>query len=76
MQVSERLATATSDASDLTASMQRLGATRGWYVGAGADTMLVARAAGLVPLSLDPDGPAHGAARCLDSLAELEELLP
>ena len=70
-------------------ALQRLGVEHGWMVGDTPDDVVAARSAGVVPLAVL--GPAEravsaersrdallacGAARVLDSLAELEALLP
>jgi phosphoglycolate phosphatase-like HAD superfamily hydrolase len=79
-------APAKPDPAPLRLALQRLGRSRAWYVGDTPDDMTAARAAGLVPLGVvapsdDPDATrtrltAAGAARVLQDLADLEELLP
>lgn len=71
------------------AALARLSVTRAWMIGDTPDDVAAARAACVVPLCIlgqseraaDPEGStrallASGAARVLDSLAELEALLP
>ncbi len=67
-------------------ALRRLGVERAWMVGDTPDDVRAARAAGVVPLGVvaPSDEPrvtsqrllAAGAARVLDTLAQLEELLP
>jgi len=67
-------------------ALQRLGVSRGWFIGDTPDDIRSARGAGVLPLAViapadDPDlaAPAllrAGAARVLTDLSQLEELLP
>jgi HAD superfamily hydrolase (TIGR01548 family) len=67
-------------------ALERLGVTRAWMVGDTPDDVRAARAAGVVPLGVvapldetETAGPAlfaAGAARVLDDLAAIKELLP
>ncbi len=74
------------DPAPLALALGRLGLRRAWYVGDTVDDAAAARAAGLVPLGVVAPGDdadstraalgAAGAARTLDSLGDLEDLLP
>jgi hypothetical protein len=59
--------------------MERLGVEHAWMLGATPDSLVSARAAGVVPIGLNVSGETPGAmstaARVLGSLNELEEVL-
>ncbi|MFO7610618.1 MAG: aminotransferase class I/II-fold pyridoxal phosphate-dependent enzyme [Candidatus Krumholzibacteriia bacterium] len=66
-------------------ALRRLGVRRAWLVGDTPDDLNAARAAGVVPVGIRPPAVADdtgealaaaGAARILDRLADLKELLP
>lgn len=66
-------------------AMERLGVSRAWMVGDTPDDVRAARAAGVLPLGVIPPGEAEswrgvllraGAARVVDELEELLEVLP
>jgi histidinol-phosphate aminotransferase len=66
-------------------ALERLGVRRAWLVGDSPDDVRAARRAGVVPVGIPPAGTdedagpsllAAGAARVLDTLDQLEEVLP
>jgi histidinol-phosphate aminotransferase len=74
------------DPAPVNLAMASLGVSRTWLVGDTVNDVLAARAAGVVPLGVVPPGedfPGYrelliraGAGRVLESLSELEEVLP
>ena len=70
------------DPAPVRAALQRLGVDAAWMLGDNPSDVQAARAAGVVPLAIQPRDAAHadalraaGAARLLDSIAQLRELL-
>lgn len=71
------------DPAPVRTALQRMGVTRAWMVGDTPDDIRAARAAAVVPLGIPAPGDtdpaslwASGAARVLDDLDQLLELLP
>ena len=74
------------DPTPLRIAMERLGISRTWYLGDTPDDIRSARSAGVLPIGVAAPGDDHGivssvlvgqgAARVLEKLQQLEELLP
>jgi HAD superfamily hydrolase (TIGR01548 family) len=74
------------DPAPIRLALQRLGITAAWMIGDTPDDLAAARAAGAVPIGISPPGDdprasetaltQAGAARVLNCLSDLEEMLP